>query len=149
MAAMTATPELRRGGCTCGAVRFEASGPPKWVAHCHCVNCRRAHGAGAVTWAGFEQARFRLLSGGEHLSTYLTETSAQRRFCGRCGSPLLFSSPRWPEEVHVAVAAFDGEGAPLLPRGHSYADRAPAWFPITDDLPQFGGASGTEPLERA
>ena len=41
------------GTCLCGSVRFSASLPSKWVAHCHCTYCRRAHGAPFVTWAGF------------------------------------------------------------------------------------------------
>ena len=39
------------GGCLCGAVRFTAKLPSKWCAHCHCSLCRKAHGAGYVTWA--------------------------------------------------------------------------------------------------
>ncbi len=134
-----------RGSCTCGAVRFEADAPPKFVAHCHCVNCRRAHGAGSVTWAGFPEGQFRLTAGEGELRRYRTETEATRSFCGTCGSPMFFASPRWAGEVHVAVACLDDPIAPL-PGGHAYADRAPAWFPIHDELPQYGGDSGVEPL---
>jgi hypothetical protein len=34
-----------------------------------------------------------------------------------------------------------------LPEMHYFADRAPAWCPITDDLPRLGGESGDQPLE--
>src|SRR5690606_34943450 len=42
--------------CFCGAIRIDAELPSKWVAHCHCTMCRRAHGAAFVTWAGFDDA---------------------------------------------------------------------------------------------
>jgi hypothetical protein len=33
------------GGCLCGDVRFVASGPPYKVGLCHCLDCRKHHGA--------------------------------------------------------------------------------------------------------
>ena len=33
------------GGCLCGALRFIASGKPYRVGLCHCLDCRKHHGA--------------------------------------------------------------------------------------------------------
>ena len=33
------------GGCLCGNVRFVASGLPYRVGLCHCLDCRKHHGA--------------------------------------------------------------------------------------------------------
>ena len=33
------------GGCLCGDVRIVASGRPNRVALCHCLDCRKHHGA--------------------------------------------------------------------------------------------------------
>ena len=33
------------GGCTCGNVRIVASGRPYRVGLCHCLDCRKHHGA--------------------------------------------------------------------------------------------------------
>ena len=33
------------GGCACGKVRFEAQGEPGRVGICHCLDCRKYHGA--------------------------------------------------------------------------------------------------------
>src|SRR3546814_4216157 len=33
------------GGCLCGSVRLTASGPPYRVGICHCLDCRKHHGA--------------------------------------------------------------------------------------------------------
>jgi hypothetical protein len=132
------------GGCYCGDVRFEAELPPKFVAHCHCANCRRAHGAAFVTWIGFLAAQFRVTAGA--LSRFVTDTGATRSFCPRCGTTLLFEGPRWEGEVHVAFANLDEPGE-LAPDCHAYADRATDWCPILDELPRYGGANGNEPLE--
>ncbi|MBC8404078.1 MAG: GFA family protein [Planctomycetes bacterium] len=133
------------GRCSCGGVKFEVQLPAKFVAHCHCNNCRRAHGAGFVTWAGFKDEQFVLISGRETLNEYATETDATRGFCGECGSPMFFSSPRWAGEIHVAVAVIDGD-LEQLPTACVYADRAPNWCPAPADLPHRGGESGVEPI---
>jgi hypothetical protein len=33
------------GGCACGKVRFTVTAQPKRVGLCHCMTCRKAHGA--------------------------------------------------------------------------------------------------------
>ena len=134
-----------RGECYCGRVRFEADLPPRFVAHCHCLNCTRAHGAGVVTFAGFDTDRLRLLAGEEHLTRFETEVASRRSFCSTCGTTLFFEGERWADQVHVTVAnLLDPLGQ--APDAHAYADRAPEWCPILDDLPQYGGENGNEAL---
>lgn len=134
-----------RGSCSCERVLFEVRQPAKWVAHCHCANCRRAHGAGFVTYAGFPGDALTFTQGEEELTPFETQTGATRQFCGHCGSTLTYASPRWEGEIHVIVANLL-DPLESLPSAHAYADRAPDWCPITDGLPRFGGESGTKPL---
>ncbi|MBK8979670.1 MAG: GFA family protein [Planctomycetes bacterium] len=136
---------ILHGSCACGASRFECDAPPRFVCHCHCGNCRKAHGAAFVTWAGFRDEQFRWTSESAQLGRWLTDTGATRTFCTVCGTTMLYASPRWPGEVHVAVAVLD-DAEDLVPKLHVYADRAPRWCPITDALPRYGGPTGTEPL---
>jgi hypothetical protein len=44
------------GSCLCGAVRFEATEPPTWVAHCHCRMCQKAYGQPSGIFVGFRGA---------------------------------------------------------------------------------------------
>jgi hypothetical protein len=132
------------GGCYCGQIRFEVTMPSRFCSHCHCDNCRRAHGAAFVTWAGFPREQFRITSGQESLVRYRTDTDAIRSFCPTCGTTLLYESPRWPGEVHVVLSNIDA-AIDKRPTGHVYVDSKAAWFDITDDLPQYGGTSGMAP----
>jgi len=34
-----------QGGCLCGGIRYEISGPLTEAGNCHCSMCRRFHGA--------------------------------------------------------------------------------------------------------
>ena len=81
-------PNTVTGGCLCGAVEFELKLPSKWCGHCHCSMCQRAHGAGYVTWAGFESDHFILKKGDHHLEWFESSTGARRGFCSTCGSTI-------------------------------------------------------------
>lgn len=139
---------VQTGGCLCGGVRFEVRGRSSWCAHCHCSLCRRAHGAPLVTWMGVRNDRFSLTAGEELLTDHASSEHATRRFCGRCGSPVVMISSHWPGQVHVVAAAVEGKGPRRKPSGHMFAPDRAAWFEIGDDLPHFGGDTGTEPAGR-
>lgn len=142
------------GSCLCEKIRFEFDDPVKFVAHCHCSICRRAHGAPVVTWVGLKAGQLKITDGVESLRTYRSSPQAERQFCSHCGTSLFFrpigQDARWAGEVHVARAAVhdsatDGAGA-LAPKAHVfYSDRA-RWFDDASALPCYGGVSGTEKL---
>jgi hypothetical protein len=138
------SPHVVTGGCLCGAVRLRAALPANWVAHCHCSMCRRAHGAGVVTWVGFPRAAVTIEGGGDVLVRFKSSAQATRGFCSRCGSTLLFESGHWPDEIHVTLANLDSADG-LEPKMHAYwSSRAPwadwsgAQLP-TVDPPDHGG----------
>ena len=49
----------------CGRVGFVARFPSRFVAHCHCESCRRAHSAAFVTWVGLHVDAGVVSRGGE------------------------------------------------------------------------------------
>jgi len=137
--------DVRNGSCFCGAVQYRVRGKPKFVVHDHCSICRRMSGAAFVTWAGFTEDTFEIVSGEPTLTTFASTNEGHRQFCSRCGSHLFFRGTRWPGEVHVTLATLrDVEG--LDPELHVFvSDKAP-WDVICDGLKQCGGKSGLEPL---
>jgi len=116
----------RDGACFCGAVRYRIGLPPLWVAHCHCSMCRRAQGAGFVTWVGADETRFALLAGSDALVRYRSSPAATRSFCSRCGTPLFFQSSRWPGQIHVTLASLDSDEG-LQPQAHAYWSSRARW----------------------
>ena len=141
---MTAADEFRATGtCQCEALRFTVRGAPRFVAHCHCDTCRRAHGAGLVTFAGYTDETFTWEAGADAAARYAAPNGATRTFCSRCGSTLLYQGPGYPGEVHVAVAALPDD-FPFLPKAHSFAELAPPWCPITDDLHRIAPPDSTD-----
>lgn len=123
------------GSCLCGAVRVVAALPTKWVAHCHCTFCRRAHGAPLVTWAGFVDNQVTIEDGANNLRWYESSKGAMRGSCARCGTPMLFKSERWPNEMHVARAVIE-ENLDREPSAHVFYETHVPWLAVNDDLPK-------------
>ncbi|MBT1444374.1 GFA family protein [Shewanella sp. JM162201] len=126
-------PQSVLGSCLCGAVSVEVLLPVKWVAHCHCTLCQRAHGAAFVSWFGVDTDKANIIDPKEQLNWYASSALAQRGFCGCCGSSLFFRSGRWPGELHIALACMQGSvGA--LPMAHVFYDSHVDWFSVQDEL---------------
>jgi hypothetical protein len=100
--------------------------------------CRRAHGAGVVTWTGVARARLALLAGEELLRRYRSSDHGTRSFCRICGSSLFCESTRRPETVDVALGCLDGpiDRAPQL---HVFHDDHVDWIAVADALPRLPG----------
>ena len=132
------------GHCLCGAVGFSLDWPSKWVAHCHCTQCRRAHGAAFVTWIGMAEDRVRIDDARSQLRWFASSPGAERGFCARCGSSLFFRSARWPGELHLAHGNLDGE-ADRAPMAHVFWDTHVDWASIdtADALPRIVAAEVT------
>lgn len=109
--------ESYRGGCLCGNVRVVASGPPYRVGICHCLDCRKHHGALFQTSAIFP----------EQAVTIEGETRAYdgRHFCPRCGSPLFGRSG---DEIEVNLGILD-EIDQLRPTYELWTIRRENWLP--------------------
>lgn len=126
------TPTLQ-GRCLCGTVRFRVEAPTLWCAHCHCTMCQRAHGAAFVTWVGTVAAR--AIVEGATLRWHRSSPEAERGFCASCGSTLFFRSSRWPGELHIVRANFDG-AIDREPQAHVFWETHVPWFDVADGLPR-------------
>src|SRR5688500_14841635 len=138
------------GGCLCGAVRYEVTGPFLRAGHCHCPRCRKHSGAAIGTQGRVRREDFRLVSGEEALRVYRpAPDAAVKVFCSICGSSIFGGT--WPEgpEVSIRLGSVDGDPG-IRPQYHTFVDSRAPWDEITDDLPQFpeGLPEGYEPEAR-
>ncbi len=126
-----------RGSCLCGAVHFEIDEFSPQAAHCHCSMCRKFHGAAFATIAGVPRSGFRWTRGEDALKGYTAQNGTTRTFCEHCGSSLMFSSPRAPEDVvEIALGALDSD-VPIEPSAHIFVASGANWAIVSDDLPQY------------
>lgn len=94
-----------KGGCHCGAVKFEARAPARLlVQRCNCSMCART---------GFEHlivaaSDFTLLSGQDQLSTYTFNTGVARHlFCKICGIKSFYVPRSNPDGFSVNLRCLD------------------------------------------
>ena len=112
------------GGCLCGAVRFRATGEPKWTIWCHCQSCRRHCGAPAAAFASFDVSTVEVTTGA--ITKFQSSPGTVRGFCGRCGSTLTCESTAAPGETHFHIGAFD-RAADLEPRADYFVEERLPW----------------------
>lgn len=105
------------GGCLCGAVRFVAQGRPDRVGLCHCLDCRKHHGALFHASAIFPRAMVRIE--GE------TRDYAGRHFCPRCGSSVFSLSG---EEIEIHLGSLDAPDQ-FQPSYELWTIRRESWLP--------------------
>ena len=104
-------------GCLCGAVRLRISGSPYRVGICHCLDCRKHHGAVFHASAIFP-AQAVVVSG-------TTAQFRERHFCPLCGSALFARSG---DEIDVNLGALDEIGQ-FSPTYELWVKRREPWLP--------------------
>jgi len=125
------------GSCLCAAIAFEVRKLERVTANCHCTMCRKFHGAAFATFGVAEASNFTWLKGEELLADFEARNGTIRRFCGKCGSSLIFRPPNDSGEfVEFALGAVDSD-LDLTPESHIYTDFKACWFEINDGLPQY------------
>ncbi|MBD8526803.1 GFA family protein [Pseudomarimonas arenosa] len=103
--------------CLCGALRLAATGQPCRVGICHCLDCRKHHGALFHASAVFPEANVSIEGEfGEYQG---------RCFCPRCGSPLFSRSG---DEINVNLGSLDGIDQ-MQPSYELWTIRREAWLP--------------------
>ena len=122
------------GQCFCGAITYQVSGEPDFVALCHCIDCRRASGAPMVAWAMFPEAALTLTKG--RPKTINSSGTAMRSFCVDCGSGLFYRNEAvLPGIVDVQTATLDNPEA-LPPTLQMQTAERIGWMLHIDALPE-------------
>ncbi|WP_299687297.1 GFA family protein [uncultured Tateyamaria sp.] len=106
-----------RGGCLCGSLRIVATGPPDRVGMCHCIACRKHHGA------VFYAAAIYPADAVEIEGAYAAFDD--RCFCPRCGGSVFARSAG---EVEVHLGCLDDPGL-FEPEYELWTVRREPWLP--------------------
>ncbi len=113
------------GGCLCGKVRIVAVGRPNRVGICHCLDCRKHHGALFYASAVFPQ------------DAVTVDGKVQgykgRFFCPRCGSSVFARSN---DEIEIHLGSLDAPDQ-LIPTYESWTIRRERWLPPFTHIKQY------------
>jgi hypothetical protein len=102
---MSAQLITHRGGCHCGRVRFEVIAPARIdVGDCNCSICSKSGYLHLIV----PRSRFKLLSGGDALTTYEFYTkTAKHLFCSVCGIKAFYVPRSHPDGYSVNARCLD------------------------------------------
>ena len=140
---------VRKGGCLCGAVKFEVIGEPFTMTYCHCESCRRWVSAPVMGGCLYDADKVRIVSGSDKLAVFkrTKDTGSHRMFCQTCGSALFNDHPDIKMTDVMAVSVPD-----LVFEQKLHTNYSEKVISIYDGLPKYkdfdpavGGSGETLP----
>jgi hypothetical protein len=125
------------GGCLCGALRYEADGPPGVAGYCFCADCRKASGSGFIPFVSFSAGAVRFTGASETFACKAARGGeAVRNFCPRCHS-LVFGGIIGQDDSHTIYAGSLDDPALFRPTVAIFARSRPDWVPMPPGLTVF------------
>jgi len=139
---MTAAKSRFTGGCLCGALRWAATGVPRYMGLCYCADCRKASGAGFIPFMGFGAEQLRI-DGPTRIFTSPAASGgpSTRNFCATCNS-LVFGGIVGETDEHTIYAGSLDEPALFEPTMAIFTRGRPAWVPMPEGLAPFATLPG-------
>jgi hypothetical protein len=127
----------RRGGCLCGAVRYEFADKPRVGLSCFCRDCQYVSG-GAPPHSMIVARQDLTVTG--VVKTYWTEAESGRRvareFCATCGTPLFAYTAKKPGRLALKVGSLDNP-SDFAPQLAIWMSSAQPWQTLDISLPRF------------
>jgi hypothetical protein len=118
--------EKKAGSCSCGQVRFEATGVPNRVGICHCFTCRKFTGAAFGTFAIYPAAAVTIQG---EVSEFKSSITGRRYRCSACGGPVYEQDQGDEAEIELLIGTFD-ECDVFAPSYELWISRREGWLPV-------------------
>ena len=126
-----------KGGCLCGAVRYEATAAPAYAGLCYCADCRKASGSGFIPFMGFA-ARDIAITGATRPSEVPSFRGgiATRNHCAECGS-IVFGGVIGESDSFTIYAGSLDDPSLFHPRVAIFTRDRPAWAEVRSGLREY------------
>ena len=126
-----------KGGCACGAVRYEFTGDPVMMGHCQCRACQRNSGTGHCSHIGVQAATFTLSGPIKYWDSKADSGNVvSRGFCTECGSPVSSKNSGVGFLAFVRATSLD-DPSYFKPQMVVWTSMAQTWDPLDSSLPSF------------
>ena len=130
----------KQGSCLCGKVQYQVTDISPEMGHCHCQMCRKFHGAAFSTFGEVAVANFEWLQGESLIKSYHADNGTVRKFCGECGSSLVFvPNNDQGKVIEFSLGTLDSD-IEQTPDAHIFIANKANWYEPSDQLPQFAQA---------
>jgi hypothetical protein len=126
------------GSCLCGSIRYTGSADPVLAGICHCSHCQKQSGSafsmlvgvpkGSLTFTGEPMAEYR--------DTGDSGLPVVRRFCPKCGSPILTDAAATPTLDWIKAGTLD-DTSWFTPEFHMFCEHMQSWISVDEGLPRI------------
>ena len=122
-----------RGGCQCGAIRYEITKKPLTLYACHCTDCQQQTASAFGLSMLAPRDGFRFLKGGVKRFEFTGESKKRKEglFCPECGVRIAHDTEDRPA-LSVKAGTLD-KRADLAPVGHIWTKSAVSWMIFPED----------------
>jgi len=129
---------ILRGGCLCGAVRYECTGNTEDASYCHCDDCKKATGGPYTVGVLAKAIDLHIISGRVKGYTTIADSGREitREFSGNCGSPLFTRAEKCLDLVFLKAGCLD-EPELIEPSCQTWTKCAVPWAYIDEKLPCY------------
>jgi len=136
---------LFRGGCACGAIRYECSAEPLLSEFCYCRDCQRSSGNASAALLFVPIANFILTIGSPKYYRVMGTSGfpLDRGFCPECGSPMVVKPHRAPDLIIIAAASLD-DPSRFRPQVEMWTRSAPPWACLHPTVLKIPGQATAE-----
>jgi len=128
-----------RGGCQCGAIKYELTGKPIVFYICHCTECQKQ--SSSAFGESFRVNAADLKIEGK-VKTFERPTKAENTlscdFCPNCGTRLFHHSNNNLGVLNIKAGSLD-DTSWLKPAGHIWTRSKQPWVKISDDALVYEG----------
>ncbi|HEY5347743.1 MAG TPA: GFA family protein [Rhizomicrobium sp.] len=134
-----------RGGCLCGALRYEGLGEPLYAGLCCCTDCQKASGSGFMPFMGFARSTVRFSGEARQFrSKAANGGEAVRNSCPVCSSLVFGGEIDKSDSFTIYAGSLDNPSL-FHPKVVVFARDRPAWIALPPDLAVFDAMPSRDP----
>ena len=126
----------KTGGCQCGAIHYQSTGPAKMLYICHCRDCQKQSSSAFGMSLIMDRRDVEFTQGADRLKTWDTRGDDGRikrcAFCPDCGSRIYHASEPNDEPLSLKAGSLDATRW-LRPMAHAWRQSAQPWLAIVQD----------------
>ena len=132
-------PQTYKGGCLCGRVQYEVTGPFEAFHICHCSQCRRSTGSAHASNIFTDKDNIKWLAGEDLVKRYDPEEKGviSKAFCTHCGSLTPYISARSGKLIIPAGGLAEDPG--VRPQDNIFWEDRAEWYDAVPQAPRFDG----------